>query len=169
MKRISIIAVILILAGCTGAQHYNPQADEQLTVGKVQAEIRIGMAGGEKKCQFLRELGCDETLDYKNEDVAARLPELFPDGIDVYFDNVGGDTLSACLENLAFGARIVLCGSISEYLLDEPYGLQVGAMVFMVILWFVLYVFGRAGRRKGKPQMNQLYSFMSNTLNLDGT
>lgn len=47
MKRISILAIVLTLAGCTGAQHYNPQADEQLTVGKVQAEIRIGMAGGE--------------------------------------------------------------------------------------------------------------------------
>ncbi len=47
MKSISIVAVILMLAGCTGAQHYNPQADEQLTVGTVQAEIRIGMSGGE--------------------------------------------------------------------------------------------------------------------------
>ncbi len=47
MKTTSILAVILLLAGCTGAQHYNPQADEQLTVGKVQAEIRIGMSGAE--------------------------------------------------------------------------------------------------------------------------
>ena len=47
MYRFSIVAAMLILAGCTGSQHYNPQADEQLTVGKVQAEIRIGMSGGE--------------------------------------------------------------------------------------------------------------------------
>ena len=51
--------------------------------------------------------------------------------------------------------------------LDEPYGLQIGAMVFMVVLWFVLYGFGRAGKRKSKPQMNELYSFMSNRLQLD--
>ena len=51
--------------------------------------------------------------------------------------------------------------------LDEPYGLQLGAMIFMVILWFILYGFGRAGKRKGKPQMNELYSFMSNKLQLD--
>ncbi len=47
MYRFSIVAAMLILAGCTGSQHYNPQADEELTVGKVQAEIRIGMSGGE--------------------------------------------------------------------------------------------------------------------------
>ena len=47
MNRFSIVAALLILAGCTGSQHYNPQADEELTVGKVQAEIRIGMSGGE--------------------------------------------------------------------------------------------------------------------------
>ncbi len=54
----------------------------------------------------------------------------------------------------------------SSAALDRPYGLQIGAMIFMVILWFVLYAFGRAGKRKGKPQMNELYSFMSNTLDL---
>lgn len=51
--------------------------------------------------------------------------------------------------------------------LDEPYGLQLGAMIFMVILWFILYGFGRAGKRKGKPQMNELYSFMNSRLKLD--
>jgi len=50
--------------------------------------------------------------------------------------------------------------------LDRPYGIQVAAMVFMIAIWFVLYAFGRAGKRKGKPQMNQLYSFMSATLKL---
>lgn len=54
----------------------------------------------------------------------------------------------------------------SSAALDKPYGLQIGAMVFLVILWFVLYAFGRAGKRKGKPQMNQLYSFMNSTLGL---
>ena len=54
----------------------------------------------------------------------------------------------------------------SSAALDRPYGIQVGAMVFMVILWFTLYALGRAGKRKGKPQMNQLYNFMKNSLKL---
>ena len=49
----------------------------------------------------------------------ARLEQLCPDGMDIYFDNVGGEILSTCLDNLAYGARIVLCGSISEYTLEE--------------------------------------------------
>ena len=55
----------------------------------------------------------------------------------------------------------------SYAVLDEPFGLQLGAMIFMVILWFVLYGFGRAGKRKGKPQMNELYGFMNSKLQLD--
>ena len=81
----------------------------------------IGIAGGPEKCSAISEY-CDETIDYKNESLKERLADLLPNGLDVYFDNVGGDTLNSCLENLAFGARIVLCGSISEYMLDKPYG-----------------------------------------------
>ncbi len=83
----------------------------------------IGIAGGAAKCRLLQQLGCAASIDYKNEAVAARIAELCPDGIDVYFDNVGGETLSAVLENLAMHARIVLCGSISEYMRDTPFGL----------------------------------------------
>jgi len=83
----------------------------------------IGIAGGVEKCRFVERLGCDASIDYKNEDVAESLRRLCPDGIDLYFDNVGGQILSACLDRLAQNARIVLCGSISEYLLDEPFGL----------------------------------------------
>ena len=54
----------------------------------------------------------------------------------------------------------------SSAALDRPYGLQVGAMVFMVVLWFTLYAFGRAGKRKGKPQMKQLFSYMKKALDL---
>ena len=84
----------------------------------------IGIAGGPKKCQLLEQLGCHATIDYKQEDLEGRLAELCPDGIDVYFDNVGGTTLATCLDRLAFGARIVLCGSISEYMLEKPFGLK---------------------------------------------
>jgi hypothetical protein len=83
----------------------------------------IGIAGGAEKCNSIRELGCDETIDYKSENVAERLKELCPNGIDYYFDNVGGEILTACLENLAMNARIVLCGSISEYTRETPFGL----------------------------------------------
>lgn len=83
----------------------------------------IGIAGGPDKGALVRRLGCEASIDYRNENVRERLAELCPDGIDVYFDNVGGDTLSACLDRLAMGARIVLCGSISEYTGSEPFGL----------------------------------------------
>ncbi|MGI9229640.1 MAG: NADP-dependent oxidoreductase [Gammaproteobacteria bacterium] len=84
----------------------------------------IGITGSQKKCDFVKQLACDEAIDYKTEDVAAKLAEYCPAGIDIYFDNVGGDILGICLEQLAFEARIVLCGSISEYLADERPGLK---------------------------------------------
>lgn len=83
----------------------------------------IGIAGGAEKCKFIKELGCDETIDYKSESVAEKLAEFCPKGIDFYFDNVGGEILTACLERLAMHARIVLCGSISEYTRETPFGL----------------------------------------------
>ena len=83
----------------------------------------IGIAGGRRKCDLLLELGCDAAIDYKDQDLGGRLSETCPNGIDIYFDNVGGDTLATCMDHLAMNARIVLCGSISEYMLDEPFGL----------------------------------------------
>jgi len=83
----------------------------------------IGIAGGPEKCRFVESIGCDATIDYKNDDVGERLTALCPEGIDVYFDNVGGEILSACMDRLAMHARVVLCGSISEYTRKEPFGL----------------------------------------------
>jgi len=83
----------------------------------------IGIAGGPDKCELVKSLGAEACIDYKNENLMERFADLCPDGIDVYFDNVGGETLATVLENLARGARIVLCGSISEYMRDEPFGL----------------------------------------------
>jgi hypothetical protein len=83
----------------------------------------IGIAGGPEKCRWLtEELGFDGAIDYKGEDVNARLRELCPKGIDVFFDNVGGDILEAALGNLARHARVVLCGAISNYNAPEPRG-----------------------------------------------
>ena len=64
------------------------------------------------------ELGFDGAIDYKGEDVEARLRELCPKGIDVFWDNVGGEILEAALGNLAMHARVVLCGAISNYNAD---------------------------------------------------
>jgi len=91
-------------------------------LAKIQGCRVIGIAGGADKCAFARSLGCDEMIDYKTDNIPDKLAEYCPDGLDIYFDNVGGDILQACLDRLAFGARVVLCGSISEYLRDEPFG-----------------------------------------------
>jgi hypothetical protein len=76
----------------------------------------IGIAGSPEKCAWVTgELGFDACIDYKRENVAKRLHELCPRGIDVYFDNVGGEILDAVLAQIAQGARIALCGGISAY------------------------------------------------------
>lgn len=76
----------------------------------------VGIAGGKEKCSYLiDELGFDGVIDYKNEDVLAGLKRECPKGVDVYFDNVGGDILDAVLSRLSFKARVVICGAISQY------------------------------------------------------
>jgi NADPH-dependent curcumin reductase CurA len=76
----------------------------------------VGIAGGADKCRVLTsELGFDAAIDYKSEDVAARLRETCPQGIDVFFDNVGGPILDAALARLAMRGRVVLCGAIARY------------------------------------------------------
>ncbi len=76
----------------------------------------IGIAGGARKVAYLTDrLGFDAAVDYKNEDVNARLRELAPDGVNVFFDNVGGPILDAVLDNIAMHARVVICGAISQY------------------------------------------------------
>jgi len=78
----------------------------------------IGIAGGPDKCRLLTErLGYGAAIDYKNDDIPARLDELYPEGIDVFFDNVGGALLDEVLGRIRRRARIVICGRISEYLL----------------------------------------------------
>ena len=64
--------------------------------------------------------GFDAAIDYKSEDVGARLDALCPEGIDVFFDNVGGDILDDALARIARDARVVICGAISRYNLEEP-------------------------------------------------
>ena len=92
-------------------------------VGSVACEIArlsgarvIGIAGGPDKVRYLvDELGCEAGIDYKREDVAGRLGELAPDGVNVFFDNVGGELLDTVLDHIARGSRVVICGAISQY------------------------------------------------------
>ena len=80
----------------------------------------IGIAGGADKCAWLvDECGIDGAIDYKSEDVGARLDELAPEGIDAIFENVGGEIMDACLDRINDGAQIALCGLISSYLSDS--------------------------------------------------
>lgn len=76
----------------------------------------VGIAGGEEKCRWLHD-ACkvEDVIDYKSEDITRRIGELCPAGINVFFDNVGGDTLEAGLEHMAEFGRIVLCGAIAGY------------------------------------------------------
>ncbi len=102
------VVVVSGAAGATGS-----------TAGQI-AKIKgaskvVGIAGGPEKCAWIvDELGFDAAIDYKSQDVSARLREEAP-AIDLYFDNVGGDILNAALANIALKGRVVLCGAISGY------------------------------------------------------
>ena len=83
----------------------------------------IGIAGGPEKTRWIvDELGFDAAIDYKAEDVGRALGGLAPQGVDVFLDNVGGETLDAVFGHLALGARIVLSGSVSQYNTEQPRG-----------------------------------------------
>jgi NADPH-dependent curcumin reductase CurA len=89
-------------------------------IGKIKGMRVIGIAGGPAKCAWLTgECGIDAAIDYKSENVAKRLAELCPAGINVFFDNVGGEILQAAIDNMAPQGRIVLCGQISSYDSDK--------------------------------------------------
>lgn len=89
------------------------------TVGQI-AKLKgcrvVGIAGGQAKCDWVvNELGFDACIDYKNSDVRAGLKEHCPKGVDIYFDNVGGEILDMVLAKITRGARIIICGAISQY------------------------------------------------------
>jgi NADPH-dependent curcumin reductase CurA len=92
-------------------------------IAKIKGARAIGIAGGPQKCRWVvEELGFDAAIDYKAEDVRLGLRRHAPDRVDVYFDNVGGDVLDAVLTRLARGARVLLCGGISQYNAERPRG-----------------------------------------------
>jgi hypothetical protein len=84
-------------------------------IAKIKGCHVVGIAGGSEKCAYLRSIGFDAAIDYKHDDVNAALKQHCPKGIDVYFDNVGGEILDIVLTQLAMHARVVICGAISQY------------------------------------------------------
>jgi NADPH-dependent curcumin reductase CurA len=85
-------------------------------IAKILGARAIGIAGTDEKCAWLRDdLGVDGTINYKTDDLAAKIKEHCPKGVDVFFDNTGGPVLDAVLGRIATGGRVVLCGSISSY------------------------------------------------------
>jgi NADPH-dependent curcumin reductase CurA len=93
----------------------------------------VGIAGGPQKCAEVVELyGFDECLDYREENLSRRLRAACPDGIDIYFDNVGGEILDAALANIAMRGRIVVCGAISQYnAMEQPRGVANTSMLIV--------------------------------------
>ncbi|HTQ55930.1 MAG TPA: NADP-dependent oxidoreductase [Bryobacteraceae bacterium] len=85
-------------------------------IAKIKGCRVVGIAGGPDKCRYITaELGFDAAVDYKSEDVRAALARHCPKGIDIYFDNVGGEILDIALSLLALRARVIICGAISQY------------------------------------------------------
>lgn len=92
-------------------------------IAKIKGCTVIGSAGSDEKCAYLlEECGFDHAINYKTEDIDQKLKEYAPEGIHIFYDNVGGPTLDMALLNLAHGARVVICGFISQYNSKEIYG-----------------------------------------------
>jgi NADPH-dependent curcumin reductase len=133
------------------------------TVGQI-ARIKgasrvIGIAGSAEKCAWLvDELGFDAAINYKTDDIDARLRETCPDGIDLYFDNVGGEILNACLGQLAMRGRVVLCGAIASY--NDPSKL-VGPVNYVNLLI-------RRGRMEGFIIIDYLHRFPEGQAEMTG-
>jgi NADPH-dependent curcumin reductase len=127
-------------------------------LAKIAGCRAVGIAGGPKKCAFVKDtLGLDACIDYKAEkDLTAAVKSACPNGVDVYFDNVGGMVSDAVFLNLNFWARVALCGSISQYNTTEPgprlLGTFVGKRVTMrgFIVWDFNNKYGPALRQMGE-------------------
>lgn len=102
---------VVLISGAAGAT-----GSAVAEIAKIRgASTVIGVAGGADKCKWVVEEGaCDAAIDYKSDDMEARLRELAPNGVNVFYDNTGGPILNAALANLAQGARIVICGGIAS-------------------------------------------------------
>jgi NADPH-dependent curcumin reductase CurA len=92
-------------------------------IAKIKGARAVGIAGGKDKCAYVKnELGFDDCLDHRDPDLAAKLKDACPKGIDVNFENVGGEVLDTVLRQMNLASRIVICGLIAEYNAAQPYG-----------------------------------------------
>lgn len=89
-------------------------------IGKILGLRVVGSAGSDEKVAYLKEIGYDAAFNYKTKDLNEAFTELCPDGIDIYFENVGGKMLEAVIDHANRFARIVCCGMISQYNIAEP-------------------------------------------------
>lgn len=112
---------VVVVSGAAGA---TGSVVGQIAKARGAAKV-VGIAGGPEKClEVVERYGFDECLDYKEPDLARRIRAACPKGVDLYFDNVGGDVLDAALMNIALNGRVVMCGAISEYNETDPKGLK---------------------------------------------
>lgn len=103
-------------------------------IAKIKGCRVIGVAGGKAKCNHLtQDLGFDAVIDYKSEDaLGTAVADCCPDGIDLFFDNVGGEILEVALGNLAHGARVVICGAISQYNKQDSFSAPVDYLPILI-------------------------------------
>lgn len=105
-----------VVSACTG-----PVGSTAGQVARHMGARVVGIAGSDEKCKFaVQSLGFADCVNYHHGDLTTQLKKACPEGVNAYFDNVGGSTLEAVTRNLALGARIVLCGMIEAYSMDEP-------------------------------------------------
>jgi NADPH-dependent curcumin reductase CurA len=123
--KVGDVVVVSGAAGATGS--VVGQIAKARGAGKV-----VGIAGGPEKCsEVVEKYGFDECLDYRDARLTQRIREACPQGIDLYFDNVGGAVLDAALANIAMYSRIVMCGAISQYNATEREGVANTSMLIM--------------------------------------
>jgi NADPH-dependent curcumin reductase CurA len=124
-------------------------------IAKAKGMTVIGSAGGKDKCDFVRSLGADQVVDYRAGPILKGLAQAAPEGIDVYFDNVGGDHLDAALALARNNARFAMCGMIDAYNKAEPTRLR-----------FIMRIISARIRLKGfivfdyQPRMAEFYAEM---------
>ena len=174
------ISTALGVLGMTGLTSYfglleicQPQEGETVVVsgaagavGSVVGQIAkikgcrvVGIAGSDEKTAYLRdELGFDATINYKSEDIGKALDEACADGVDVYFDNVGGEISDAVMARINHGARISICGQIALYNLEKPdLGPRVQSQLLVNSARMKGFIIGDFAQRfeEGREQLSQ--------------
>ena len=103
-------------------------------IAKLKGAKVLGLAGSDEKVAWLKELGCDDALNYKDPEFTQKFKGATKDLIDVFFDNVGGEILEAALSRAKAHARFVMCGAISQYNVAQPKGPKVAYLPYSQIL-----------------------------------